>query len=709
VGSDVTNQDFTATAIPRYGISGQVTFGGIGFPGVTVTATGDTGGIATTDSNGNYMIANLLSGETYTITASKTGYTFSSPLNVPNLSGNVTADNFTATGTGYHITGIVNLNTSGGNNSLGLQGVTLTLGTSPLVSAVTDSNGFYDIANVPNGDYTLTPSLAGAETAFYPPYLQPITVNNADMNNVNFGANVGYTVSGTVSYPSGTHTGRVYVVLQYSGNMSGTTGLGTSIPWPSIVSSQTYTIHGVPPGSYSLVAYMDTSSPETGAPNATSPFASSTPSFDVTNAIVSGQTVTLADPSLSLPPLPPTNVQAARGDGTVLLQWNANKDANGNQLADHYTIYYTTGSTAVTKSSPNHITVQAGGDSDGHVFVTGLTNGTKYNFAVSSLLSSSESTTLSATASATPALITTANSVSGTITFPSAANGKSLYVILYNKTKGIFFQHIASATTPQAYTIYSVPTSTEPYTPIAVIDMNGDGAIDLGDINNTSGPNYNFVVVSGNKTGIDQTLSGANALPWLSTGHSKFSNGTEAYSLDNIFITGNVKLPVKTTITGAAQLPVPMDLYGGYLYVPIGQARPQPGDDYTFHVDYSDGTSEDLHAAVSAVLDSFVQTLTVTQTPSATVPTFSWSPPQQPHPLPADFSTYSIMVGDQAGGGWWNYPQDGVLTQTSVQYNADGNASPSTLQNGHHYYWSVSVIDSNGNKAEVEAPSTYNP
>lgn len=690
-GADSIGNNFTGSPLPTYGISGQVTFNGIGFPGVTVTATGGAGGIATTDANGNYAIPNLLSGQTYTITASEAGYTFSSP-SAQFLSADITGVNFiAATGTGYNISGTVYLNTFGG--STWLPGVLLSLDTSPTVTAVTDVSGNYTISNIPNGNYTLTPSLAGAESAFYPASIL-LTVNNGGINE-NFSANVFYTVSGIVSSSSGS-TGRVYVVLQMNGG--GTTGLGTSIP--DLASSPTFTIRGVPPGDYSLAAWMDTSSPETGVINAASPLGG-TAGFSVTNADVISPDIVISDPTPTSPlPAPQSVKVTGRGSNTALIKWKPNLDTNGNQFADHYSIYYATGT--VSKSS-SKLTVSATSDNSGHVFVSGLTNASTYNFAVTASLNGQESV-LSSPTSTTINATTGLNTVSGTISFPSSTltTGKTMYVILDSKTNGtehIFFTPVTlPSTSPASYSIAGVPNGT--YTPIAVIDMNGDGAIDLGDIGNTNG-NNSSVTVSGNLSGVNQTLSGANAFANVSTSHFKDYNSNESYSLQQIQVSGNVKLPVAATLTSGPNTPVPLDLEAGqqgYLYINLGSVRPTVGDSYAFAVAYSDGTSETLNATVTAVLDNFATNLNAT---NVDTPTFTWTAPS---PLPTNFNSYNIFVGQNNGGFVWNYPQNGTLTTTSVLYNVDGSASQSALSTGVTYQWQIGVNDLNGNSATIEAP-----
>lgn len=83
------------TAPVSYSISGQVTSGGNGLEGVTVTPSAGTA--ATTDASGNYTITGLVNG-TYTITPGKSGFTFtptSSSKTVANA--NIAGADFVAT------------------------------------------------------------------------------------------------------------------------------------------------------------------------------------------------------------------------------------------------------------------------------------------------------------------------------------------------------------------------------------------------------------------------------------------------------------------------------------------------------------------------------------------------------------------------------------------------------------------------------------
>lgn len=84
------------TSPVAYSISGAVN--GAALAGVTINLTGLTTASATTDAGGKYSFAALANGS-YTITPSKTGYTFSPANSVVSVNGvNVGGTNFTATG-----------------------------------------------------------------------------------------------------------------------------------------------------------------------------------------------------------------------------------------------------------------------------------------------------------------------------------------------------------------------------------------------------------------------------------------------------------------------------------------------------------------------------------------------------------------------------------------------------------------------------------
>lgn len=79
----------------------------------------------------------------------------------------------------YSVSGQVTL------NGAGLSGVTVTLAGGSSTSTTTDSNGNYTISGVPDGSYTITPSLAGYA---FTPANRPVTVSGANATVQDFAA-----------------------------------------------------------------------------------------------------------------------------------------------------------------------------------------------------------------------------------------------------------------------------------------------------------------------------------------------------------------------------------------------------------------------------------------------------------------------------------------------------------------------------------------
>lgn len=295
------------------------------------------------------------------------------------------------------------------------------------------------------------------------------------------------------------------------------------------------------------------------------------------------------------------------------------------------------------------------------------------------------------------------NILTGSVTFPGTATGP-LYVGAFDMSTGTMrAARIASPTRPQFYTVTGIPAGD--YFVFAIVDMNDNGVVDGGDLSNTREDGQ--VVPIDVATTQDVTLSNANAGVRIATSHQIQQGvpGSDFYAIRSR-VAGRVKLPVAVTLYSGPNAAVPADIARSWdfdLWSGLGSTRPAAGDAYRFKVWYSDGTSELKSGSVSGVLDSFAESLSVTPTPSANVPTFNWAAPASP---PASY-TYRLSL-DGPGASWW-YPQDAGMpsTQTSVQYNVDGRASPSSLVMGTTYGWSVIVEDPGRNQASVR--TTYTP
>ncbi|HEX8746165.1 MAG TPA: carboxypeptidase regulatory-like domain-containing protein [Pyrinomonadaceae bacterium] len=148
---------FTGTQL-LHSISGRVMDAGYnGIFGVTMTLSGAQTATITTDAQGNYNFGALAAGGTYTVTPSKTNFSFTPPSHTfDNLSGNVQLE-FTGQGVTYSIGGQV-LN----ENNIPIPGVVVSLSGSGNAQATTDLNGNYFFGNLTaGGNYTVTPALSG--------------------------------------------------------------------------------------------------------------------------------------------------------------------------------------------------------------------------------------------------------------------------------------------------------------------------------------------------------------------------------------------------------------------------------------------------------------------------------------------------------------------------------------------------------------------
>jgi hypothetical protein len=185
--ADAPGQDFTANAV--YLISGNITSGGLPFAGVNVALSGDATAETTTDALGNYSFAGLLSG-TYTVTPSMTGYVFTPSNIILSLVADAPGQDFTANAV-YLISGNI---TSGG---LPFAGVNVALSGDATANTTTDASGNYSFIGLLNGDYTITPSMAGY--SFTPQGIN-VTISGADITGQDFSATLlTYAISGAIT------------------------------------------------------------------------------------------------------------------------------------------------------------------------------------------------------------------------------------------------------------------------------------------------------------------------------------------------------------------------------------------------------------------------------------------------------------------------------------------------------------------------------
>ncbi|MGA9751599.1 MAG: carboxypeptidase regulatory-like domain-containing protein, partial [Acidobacteriota bacterium] len=196
-GANQTGKNFTATSTATYSISGTVS--GDTASGVTVNLTGAASATTTTDTSGNYTFSGLANGS-YTVTPSKSGYTFSPTSLAVTISGaNQTGKNFTATSTAtYSILGTVSGDTA--------SGVTMSLTGAATATTTTAADGTYTFSGLANGSYTVTPSKSGYT---FSPASIAVTISGANQTGKNFTATVNPSGDTPLTSGVGVSTGSI--------------------------------------------------------------------------------------------------------------------------------------------------------------------------------------------------------------------------------------------------------------------------------------------------------------------------------------------------------------------------------------------------------------------------------------------------------------------------------------------------------------------
>lgn len=173
-GSSPTTPPTTPPTISTYSISGTTS------PGAMVTATGSVTVSTTADGVGNFTLSSLPNGS-YTVTPhGLSGIVFTPTSTVVTVNGaDVAGVNFTGTLANvptYSISGMVSYVNESGASIGGVPGVVVSLNQG--ASAITDANGVFVLSGLPNGSYTITPSLAGHT---FTPTSRVIMVNGASV------------------------------------------------------------------------------------------------------------------------------------------------------------------------------------------------------------------------------------------------------------------------------------------------------------------------------------------------------------------------------------------------------------------------------------------------------------------------------------------------------------------------------------------------
>jgi hypothetical protein len=585
-------------------------------------------------------------------------------------------------------------------------------GATRVQTTTTDVNGNYSFTSIPNGTYTIKPSLAGAATLFYP--ANPSVTLSSSSNNVtgeNFSANVGFTVSGTVSY-SGLQTGQTYLAVN-SNNCGGNGGPGTSITEAKLTSDGAFTIHGVPPGSNTIQAWMDPLGQ--GVQNAIDPTTGSVPVTVGGN--VSNATLTMADPTFATPSENPTISAIIPNAQGVMIAFNPSKNSNGVEDANQYLVQWSTSSTLGSGGGGGQFATIAGshtftatGDKGLWVLNSAVLSGSGYSFTSGTTYffqarsfntldtssphpsgwcdyNSSSSTGCSTTSSftgvkiGTPTCTGTCTAVSSSVTIPAGITintNAPLYLGLIQLSSaggepiGFYFTEITSPVNgvnsfPQPI---SVPSGSN-YVVIGILDQYKTGGFGVGAVSNVKNeiPASDYLTI----TGSTQTVSGitlptSNSVATVSTQWSsntcKDCGATQTSYQLKFAVEESNKLPVAVTLTSGPNMintsgTVAIDMgnctdCGRFQYsVTLPGGTPNVGDTYDFTVTYlnPDGTtSTDTGSTVHAAVTGWDGGTTIvgaSDAPSALEPNMNDSSSTTP--------TFTWTDSSSSTGSHFNY------------------------------------------------------
>ena len=296
---------------PTYSISGSITGGASS----TVTLGGAANGTTTADGAGNFSFGALANG-TYTITPSKTGFSFNPANRSVTVNGaNVTGLTFTATAQTFSISGTV----TGGS------GATVTLGGAANGTTTASGSGSYSFSGLSNGSYTIAASKAGFTIS---PSSQNASVNGASVTGVNFTATAQtFGISGLVSPLAG----GAGATITLSGTASATTTTN---------GSGSYSFSGLRNGNYAVTPS-----------NSGYSFSPTTSAVTINGNNVSGVNFT-ASPAAPTYTISGTISPAANGAGsTVTLGGASNATTTADASGNYSFSSLSNGSYTVTPSS----------------------------------------------------------------------------------------------------------------------------------------------------------------------------------------------------------------------------------------------------------------------------------------------------------------------------------------------------------------------
>jgi len=569
-------------------------------------------------------------------------------------------------------------------------------------TATTGSDGRYSFDGLPGAaSYTLTPSLPGY--LFEPPAADlPLSAVDLTQDFAARSELPAGRIGGVVLY-AGAATGRIYVTARPTSCAACLEGeaSGTSIPSPAAYPAS-FTIRGLAPGTYALWAYMDTEG--TGrytdsSPHATSPVAVTIGTGDGGS---SAAPIQLVDPDVPAPAI--ANVRAQPGPGCAFVSWGRPRNAFGKEIASGYRV--ATGTDPAASSGPQ-VDVPAGGSPGLFHYGAGVTDGSTWYFRVAARVGA-QLGSFSAPVAAQIGAPAGGSAASTSVAFPGITATGPLLVgfVQLSSSAGepanIRLQRVDAPMSGATHEVAGVPDG--PWTPFAILDQNGNGILDVGDVANGQYAPPPVAVPPAPGAVAAQTLSAGSAVVQALVGHYWDGASTRFYTLD-LSVRPGVKLPVRVLAWAGKGLRLPRDLGDeSEFWTPVaaGSTAPTPGDVYRLRLTFSDGSEEDVAATVT-IPGAFAQDLSEnTAAPySRLLPLLQWSAPATP---PARYR-YTLSARSAAGPNLWSPRQPLPASWSSTVYGFDGGAPP--LTTGSEIFWMVHVEDDDGNQAVLA--KSYTP
>ena len=178
--------------------------------GVTINVTGPVNGSASTVAGGTYTVPSLPNG-TYTVSASKPGYTFGAGISATINDADSSGNNFTAAAVLYSISGTISGDVTTGG-TITVAGTTEGGVAFGPVETTTSGNGSYSVPGVPNGVYTVAAAKLGY---LFNPASLTVTINAGNSSNRDFTASTNPVLSfradgGTGTNGTGGNGGQFY-------------------------------------------------------------------------------------------------------------------------------------------------------------------------------------------------------------------------------------------------------------------------------------------------------------------------------------------------------------------------------------------------------------------------------------------------------------------------------------------------------------------